>query len=359
MALLKLVRIPLPAEGAATVQVDLEVGYGQCIALQCNDDQGRALVEAITGAASGARDFVLFRGKPLRMRDEDTCKRIGVCGLEDGEYPRLKVKAYLEFWAGLFGVRQPLAELLRTAGLLALADTPIARLNTSERRRLHLVRCALHDPELIVLENPEQGLDLESCAIVRRMAANWSAAGKALLITCSSTESAVSLTGDAYRLTSQGVTRLAIREEAEPVEPYAQRASDAQSDKMAKAALHGEAQEDKPRPRVAKIPAKAGDKIILVDPEEILYVESSDGQSMLHLETETLACVWTLNELELRLEPFHFYRCHRSYLVNLQQVREVIVWTRNSYSLVMADRSKRAVPLSKGRYEELKRMIGI
>jgi len=371
VALLKLHQFPLPAEGAATVPIDLEVSAGQCVALQCNDEQGRALAAAITGSVAGPRQSVLFRGKPLHMKDGDASGKIGVCVPDDEAYPRLTVKAYLKFWCGLYGARRPLDDLLQAAGLLSLADTAIHRLNASERRRLHLVRCTVHDPELIVLENPEQGLDLASCAIVRRMAADWIKAGKALLVTCSSTESAVSLTGDAYRLTALGLTRLVERDEtAEPGREAVQGdVHEPTTDASSEPKTHiNPLPEPEPglrpkaearRLRIVKIPAKAGDKVILIDPSEILYVESSEGQSMLHLETETFVCAWTLNELEQRLEPFDFYRCHRSYLVNLRKVREVIVWTRNSYSLVMADPSKRAVPLSKGRYEDLKRMIGI
>ena len=66
-----------------------------------------------------------------------------------------------------------------------------------------------------------------------------------------------------------------------------------------------------------------------------------------------------MNELEERLLPYGFFRCHRSYIVNLQKVREVITWTRNSYSLVLDDRAKSNIPLSKGKMAELKEMIGL
>jgi ABC-2 type transport system ATP-binding protein len=344
MVLLKLLQLPIPSHGEREVPIDLEVAAGQCVALQCNDEQGRALVGRITGTVTGPPEAVLYREKPLRLKGDGALAHIGLCRLDDGDYPRLKVKAYLEFWSRLYGVRRSIGDLLQSAGLLSAMDSAIARLNASERRRLNLVRSVLHDPELILLENPEQGLDLEGCAIVRRMVASWTEQGKAVLVTCSSPESAISLTGDAYRLTDQGMERLATRDESEPIGLPARQDGEAEQVSLS---------------RIAKIPARAEDKVILVDPAEILYVESSDGQSLLHLEAETLTCMWTLNDLDQRLEPFHFYRCHRSYIVNLQRVRELIVWTRNSYSLILSDRGKRAVPLSKGRYEELKRIIGI
>ncbi|MDR0435024.1 MAG: LytTR family transcriptional regulator DNA-binding domain-containing protein [Gracilibacteraceae bacterium] len=37
------------------------------------------------------------------------------------------------------------------------------------------------------------------------------------------------------------------------------------------------------------------------------------------------------------MKPYGFFRCHRSYIVNLQKVREIITWTRNSYGLILDD----------------------
>lgn len=111
--------------------------------------------------------------------------------------------------------------------------------------------------------------------------------------------------------------------------------------------------------RFEKIPAKVGDKLILFDPTEIDYIESHEGVANLHVLQGIYACSMSLSDLEGRLKGFGFYRCHRSYLVNLQKVREVITWTRNSYSLILDDHSKSSIPLSKGKYDELKKIIGI
>ncbi|WP_456288986.1 LytTR family transcriptional regulator DNA-binding domain-containing protein [Paenibacillus sp. AK002] len=111
--------------------------------------------------------------------------------------------------------------------------------------------------------------------------------------------------------------------------------------------------------RFEKIPAKLGDKLILFDPTEIDYIESHEGVANLHVLQGVYACSMSLSDLEGRLKGFGFYRCHRSYLVNLQKVREVITWTRNSYSLILDDHSKSSIPLSKGKYDELKKIIGI
>src|SRR5699024_2058212 len=87
--------------------------------------------------------------------------------------------------------------------------------------------------------------------------------------------------------------------------------------------------------RLEKIPTKIDDKIVLFDPLEIDYIESYEGIASLYINGESFPSVSTLQELETKLIPFGFFRCHRSYIINLQKVREVITWTRNSYSLTL------------------------
>jgi ABC-2 type transport system ATP-binding protein len=110
---------------------------------------------------------------------------------------------------------------------------------------------------------------------------------------------------------------------------------------------------------IEKIPAKIEERILLFDPVEIDYIESESGVSSLNVRGEKFPCMLSLTELEGRLECFGFFRCHRSYIVNLQKVREVVTWTRNSYSLTLSDKIKSSIPLSKGKFPELKEILKI
>jgi ABC-2 type transport system ATP-binding protein len=109
--------------------------------------------------------------------------------------------------------------------------------------------------------------------------------------------------------------------------------------------------------KIEKIPAKVEERILLFDPTEIDYVESNQGVSNLYVRGDKFPCTISLTDLEERLRYFGFFRCHRSYLVNLQRVREVVTWTRNSYSLSLDDKTKSSVPLAKGRLDELKAVL--
>ena len=106
---------------------------------------------------------------------------------------------------------------------------------------------------------------------------------------------------------------------------------------------------------VEKIPAKAGETLLLFNPSDIDFAESASGRTALSVRGEEYACALTLEELSVRLERYGFFRCHRSYLVNMQKVQEVVRWTRNSYALRLENGPESGVPLSKGRIDAMRR----
>ena len=72
------------------------------------------------------------------------------------------------------------------------------------------------------------------------------------------------------------------------------------------------------------------------------------------MRREQYAGDFRMSDLEEKLARFGFFRCHRSYIVNMQKVVELVKWTRNSYSLRLAGYEKTDVPLSKGKIQELR-----
>jgi ABC-2 type transport system ATP-binding protein len=107
-----------------------------------------------------------------------------------------------------------------------------------------------------------------------------------------------------------------------------------------------------------KIPARTQDKVVLVNPADILYALAKDGRAHLATAEGQLPTQFTLAEVEQRLARSGFFRAHRGYLVNLQHVREVIPYTRNSYSLILDDTSGTEIPLSKSAAGELRELLG-
>lgn len=206
------------------------------------------------------------------------------------------------------------------------------------------------------MEDPAQNLDIESSLILHRIIAELEEEGKAILITTSNLETAISITNNVYRLDDSGLKKMEVADENDEMSVDETELSDFNAEAAAEVET---VSESSLQIRFDKIPAKVEDKLILFDPTEIDYIESNSGVSHLHVKGEVFPCTFTLSDLHERLQPFGFFRCHRSYIVNLQKVREVITWTRNSYSLNLDDQKKSSIPLSKGKLDELKNIIGI
>ena len=106
-----------------------------------------------------------------------------------------------------------------------------------------------------------------------------------------------------------------------------------------------------------KIPVRLEGSVALINPAEILFASAQDGRAVLQLADEALPTQYTLGELEERLGRSGFFRAHRSYLVNLQHVREVIPYTRATYTLRLNDADGTEVPLSRDAARELRALL--
>ncbi|MEN1937211.1 LytTR family transcriptional regulator DNA-binding domain-containing protein [Paenibacillus sp. 102] len=318
--------------------IQLEIEKGQCVVLQCNNHTAKVLHRIIIGEEEASTGSVLFDGKPIQRQ---AYSRIGFCFLKDEAYNRLKVKEYFAFLSGLYESNISMEEVVQYVGLLDKMNVKIEKLSFSEKRRLHIGRVMIHNPDLIIFEEPEQNVDIESTIMIRKAIMKMKEQGKAIFITSSFLSDALSLTEDVYILNPDGVKKIEIeQEEEEEIDPE-------------------NVVQMIPQMKLERIPAKVNDKIILLDPMEIHFIETQNGTTHIHVREGDFVCALTLSELEERLKGFGFFRCHRSYLVNLQRVREVITWTRNSFSLILDDERKSSIPLSKGRMDELKGVIGL
>ena len=109
---------------------------------------------------------------------------------------------------------------------------------------------------------------------------------------------------------------------------------------------------------LVRIPVQHDGRTVLVTGEAIVYAAASRGYSSLKLADERVLVSFSLNELERRLQG-HFCRVHRSYLVNLRHVRELVPDFRGSLVLVMNDRQRSRVEVSRRHARELRRRLGL
>ncbi|HSW62213.1 MAG TPA: LytTR family DNA-binding domain-containing protein [Dissulfurispiraceae bacterium] len=107
--------------------------------------------------------------------------------------------------------------------------------------------------------------------------------------------------------------------------------------------------------RLLKIPAYKNDRIIPLAPDRILYARAAEGDVLIQTFDGQYMTKSTLNDLEQKLASHGFIRTHRSSLVNLQHVAEIIPWFNGSYKLVMNDRQKTEILVSRYNAKELKK----
>ena len=184
-------------------EMELKVEKGQCIVLQCNNHTAKVLHRIIIGQEEASTGNVLFEGKQLKEK----LFPHRLLFLKDEAYDRLKVKEYFKFLIGLYESKISIEEVVQSVGLLDKLNVKVEKLSFSEKRRLHIGRVMIHNPDLIILEEPEQNVDIESTVIIRKAIMKMKEQGKAIFITSSFLSDALSLTEDVYILNNDGVKK--------------------------------------------------------------------------------------------------------------------------------------------------------
>ncbi len=112
-------------------------------------------------------------------------------------------------------------------------------------------------------------------------------------------------------------------------------------------------QQQKPQP--SKILLKAAGRLFLVDQKDICFASIEDGViSVVTNAIEGQSNCRTLEELLGTLDPNLFWRAHRSYLVNINHIREVVPWFKSSYQLRMGDKKQSEIPVSRAQTKRLR-----
>ncbi|MCX8076689.1 MAG: LytTR family DNA-binding domain-containing protein [Aquificaceae bacterium] len=85
------------------------------------------------------------------------------------------------------------------------------------------------------------------------------------------------------------------------------------------------------------IPAKIGNKVVFFNPDDIYYVQAEMGEVSVRTKEGLIPLSKKLYEVEERLRPYNFFRVHRSYLVNLNKVKELKGVEQSKYVIVFKD----------------------
>ncbi|HSG43328.1 MAG TPA: LytTR family transcriptional regulator DNA-binding domain-containing protein [Anaerolineales bacterium] len=308
----------------------LNVKAGEIAALVGSVDSGKDILYDLLIGKTRPTTGKVRLGEIDPFRDKTQFSQlVGVQFSEDNFYKRHTPYANLKFYCRLYRLpNSRIDEVLLQVGLADHADIKVEKLSSSLVRRLAFGRAILHKPAMLLLVDPFAKCDDTSVALLSSLMQRQADEGTALVIFTDDDTNLNDLCDSIYLLNQGRIVRsYNPQEERRGTMPF-------------------------------KIPVRLEGRVALVNPSDILYADATEGRAFLQLMVERVPTQFTLGELEERLSRSGFFRAHRGYLVNLQHIKEVLPYTRNSFSLRLDDENNTEIPLSKSAAAELKELLG-
>src|SRR5579863_5785209 len=107
-----------------------------------------------------------------------------------------------------------------------------------------------------------------------------------------------------------------------------------------------------------KVLVNSQQRLLLVGAEDLIFASIEDGLiSVFSRETEGTSNYRTLEELNAALDSESFWRPHRSYLVNIHHIKEVVPWFKSSFMLKMSDKKATEIPVSRAQTKRLRELF--
>ena len=168
----------------ALKNIGLQVIPGSTVALLGRNGAGKTtLLRILAGLSKPSRGSVTING--LSVREEATRRRIGVLGHGISLYDELSAAENLNLFAQLYGVAQPeqrVSEMLERTGLERVRDGLAREFSRGMRQRLALARVFLHDPEILILDEPFTALDDRAIAVLQALLSDMHQRGRTVIM---------------------------------------------------------------------------------------------------------------------------------------------------------------------------------
>ena len=239
-------------------------------------------------------------------------------------YKRLNLKDHIEYLRKWYNSPLKTGDLIQQFKLEDVTSR-MSKLNEKETQKLNYIHALLSDSQHIAFIDPFLNTVNDNIHLFHKMKAQLLNQGKSLFVAASRLEDALIVQPGVMRLNGQSLELVETADNAD----------------------------DDSSLNISKIKVKAHDKTIFVTIEDIEYLESMDGKVYINLGSQKLVMDTTLQGAVDQLAPHGFYRCHRSYIVNLHKVKEIITWSKNTYSVIVDNPEKSRIPLSRAKFNEI------
>jgi ABC-2 type transport system ATP-binding protein len=167
--------------------ISLDVPTGEVYGLIGPSGSGKTtLVKMLIGLESPDSGTLKFKGNPLKA--DSVYTSVGYMAQSDALYTELTAKENLNFFASLYSLKKKVREeriqsVMNTVDLLDHLDKPVALYSGGMKRRLSLAIALLHDPEVLILDEPTVGIDPVLRKQIWEQFQELKAKGRTLLIT--------------------------------------------------------------------------------------------------------------------------------------------------------------------------------
>lgn len=191
--------------------INLEVGAGEYVALIGANGAGKTtLLKVLAGLTPASSGTIELFGKLFTSGASDLRSRIGLIGHQSMLYRDLSPRENLGFFARLYGLADAdhrVERMIRMVGLTDRANDPVRDFSRGMTQRLSIARALLHDPKLILADEPFAGLDAPSITSLEALLSQLHDSGRTIVIVNHDIEQSIRLSERAIVL-RQGAVAL-------------------------------------------------------------------------------------------------------------------------------------------------------
>jgi len=187
--------------------VDLDLRRGEALTLFGPNGAGKTtLLRILTSTLKPTSGTVRVAGLDPRVHERETRRLLGQISHQTFLYEELTARENLIFFGRLYGAQDPDAAataLLDSMGLRLREHDAVGTYSRGMQQRLALARCLVHDPEVVVLDEPFTGLDPHSATMLRRTLDRLRTEGRTLLMVTHNLSRGLELS-DRWMILAQG-----------------------------------------------------------------------------------------------------------------------------------------------------------
>ena len=167
--------------------LDLTVPWGESLALFGANGAGKTtLLRILSTSVRADSGTVRVAGRDLLRQTSEARRRIGVVGHRSFLYEDLTARENLTYYARLYEVSDReirVKTALERVELSSRADHRVRSLSNGMQKRAAIARAILHQPDVLLLDEPEAGLDRDSRRMLGELLAEWTAGGRSVAFT--------------------------------------------------------------------------------------------------------------------------------------------------------------------------------